>query len=247
MAQGWSRPLKPVAGSIPPAVPTPKTGTVPPKTKWRFSLRFWRQVNYFGIDQCDKSWFVSLLERLVDLSSSDIEDLTTGRSASGIRFHPIDWEKKNIPIARKDIDWLGNYASEDFDFVQFHISKALGRVVGFFDEEKVFNVVLLDPFHNIQPSGTFNYRVRATHVSQCQLTKLTVTMQNLILDLPNLNDSQRKEMLSELTALSKTHYDATVHLSISNEHLEKAYHFASVGMIKDLGELLELTIDELAK
>lgn len=247
MAQGWSRQLRPIAGNIPAAIPAPKTGAIPPKTKWRFSLRYWRQVDHFGIDQCEKSWFVSLLDRLVELSKSDIDDLTTGRGATGIRFHTIDWDAKNIPIARKDIDWLGDYSSEDFDLVQFHISKALGRVVGFFDEERVFNVVLLDPLHNLQPSGTYNYRVRASYISQCQLTKLTVTMQNMILDRPDLDDTQRNDMLSELAVLSRTHYDATVHLSISDEHLQKAYHYASVGMIKNLGELLELTIDELAK
>jgi uncharacterized phage-associated protein len=36
-----------------------------------------------------------------------------------------------------------------------------------------------------------------------------------------------------------------VHLSISDAHLEKAYGFARSGVIEDLGELLQLTIDEL--
>jgi hypothetical protein len=247
MPQDWKhQPIRPVAGNIPPPVPRPKTGTVPPKTKWRFSLRFWRQVRYFGVDQCEKSWFVSLLERLSELSNSDIDDLTVGAGAFAIRYHPIDWNAKNIPIARKDLDWLGNYAGEDFDLVQFHLSRAMGRVVGFFDEEKVFNVVLLDPFHNVQPSGDFNYRVRTTYVSQCQLTKLSVTMQNLILSRSYLNDAQRQDMLDELTVLNATHYDATIHLSISDEHLKKAYSFAKMGLITDLGELLQLTIDDLS-
>ncbi len=123
----------------------------------------------------------------------------------------------------------------------------MGRVVGFFDEDRVFNVVLLDPLHNIQPSKTYNYRVRASYIAQCQLTKLTVTMENLIRKRADLEEKQRTEMLAELRAQNMRHYDAAVHLTISDEHLHKAYEYASVGLITDLGELLQLTIDELSK
>ncbi|MGY4567536.1 hypothetical protein [Bradyrhizobium sp. USDA 3256] len=188
-----------------------------------------------------------MLERLSELSKCDIDDLITGANASAIRFHPINWQARNIPIARDDLDWLGNYASADFEMVQFHLSRAMGRVVGFFDEDRVFNVVLLDPLHNIQPSKTYNYRVRASYIAQCQLTKLTVTMENLIRKRADLEEKQRTEMLAELRAQNMRHYDAAVHLTISDEHLHKAYEYASVGLITDLGELLQLTIDELSK
>jgi hypothetical protein len=74
---------------------------------------------------------------------------------------------QNIPIPKEQIDWLGDYASDEYEFVQFHVSKALGRVVGFFDEEQTFQIVLFDPFHNIQPAGDFDYRVRATAIGDC--------------------------------------------------------------------------------
>jgi hypothetical protein len=51
-------------------------------------------------------------------------------------------------------------------------SKSLGRVVGFFDEEQVFQVVLLDPLHNLQPSGAHNYRVDPSSPLSCDYTQL---------------------------------------------------------------------------
>jgi hypothetical protein len=246
MPQDWKqRPIKPLAGNIPSPSPRPKTGAVPAKRKWRFSLRFWKQARYFGVDQCEKSWFISLLERLSNLSAIDIDDLTSGAGAAAIRFHPVDWSAKSIPIARKDIDWLGDYAGEEFDLVQFHLSRAMGRVIGFFDEDLVFNVVLLDPLHNLQPSKDFGYRVRASHIAECQMTRMTVTLQHLILSKTFLSAAQQEEMLAELSAISLNYFDAAVHLSISEEHLKKAYNFARMGLITDLGELLQLTIDDL--
>jgi hypothetical protein len=189
---------------------------------------------------------VSLLNRLSQLSAEDIDNLTTGANAAAIRFHPVNWDSKNIPIAKKDLDWLGDYSSEEFTLVQFHLSKAMGRVVGFFDEDQVFNVVLLDPLHNLQPSKDFGYRVRISHISQCELTKLAVTFQSLILSCKYLTAAQQEEMMAQLSAQSLNYFDAAVHLSISEAHLQKAYAFARVGAIKNLGELLEVTIDGLA-
>ncbi|MBS1206152.1 MAG: hypothetical protein H6R25_3051 [Proteobacteria bacterium] len=40
-----------------------------------------------------------------------------------------------------------------------YCSKSLGRVVGFWDEQQIFNIVLLDPLHNIQATQSHNYRV----------------------------------------------------------------------------------------
>ena len=62
-----------------------------------------------------------------------------------------------------DLDWLPqDYRDQDnYPLCQFHISKAKGRVIGFFDDKRVFNVVLLDPNHNAQPSKDWEYRVRS--------------------------------------------------------------------------------------
>jgi len=49
----------------------------------------------------------------------------------------------------------------DYPIYQFSVSLALGRIAGFWDG-CIFNVVLLDPYHNLQPAKEFNYRVTPT-------------------------------------------------------------------------------------
>ncbi|MGY3578923.1 hypothetical protein [Bradyrhizobium sp. USDA 4504] len=241
-----NRPLRPVPGYVPAKAPRPLAGNIPPKKKWKFSFRYWRQIEYFGIDQCDKSWFASVLTRFTEVSSLHVEDSLAGSYGSSLRCHPIDWHAKNIPISKDDIDWIAEYATEELEFMQFSISTGRGRVVGFFDDEQIFNVVLLDPMHNIQPSKKHNYQVRATYIAQCAITKLSVTFEKVITGCPHLSPEQQSEMLATLKVQNLKYFDAAVHLSISDGHLQKAYEFARLGVITDLGELLEATIDGLA-
>jgi hypothetical protein len=60
----------------------------------------------------------------------------------------------------------------DYPFVQVHISKGVGRIVGFWDENNVFNIVVLDAFHNLQPSSYREYRVVATKELSCDYSLL---------------------------------------------------------------------------
>ena len=60
------------------------------------------------------------------------------------------------------------------------MSKALGRIVGFFDEERTFNIVLLDPLHNIQPSKSHNYKVDTCNPLSCELSSLKYSLTRLI-------------------------------------------------------------------
>jgi hypothetical protein len=246
MPPDWKQSLpKPVAGYIPAQAPRPKTGNIPPKKKWKFSFRYWKQIEYFGVDQCDKSWFVSLLERLTEVSSLEVEDALAGSYGTSLRCHPINWDARNIPISRAEIDWLGEYSSDDFELIQFSISTGRGRIIGFFDADHIFHIVLLDPLHNLQPAKKRNYQVRASYIAQCAITRMSVTFERLILNCPQLSEPQQSDMLKALKAQNLQYFDAAVHLSISDAHLEKAYGFARSGVIEDLGELLQLTIDEL--
>src|SRR5262249_19783470 len=100
MPAGFSKhPPNPIPGYVPAKAPRPLPGNVPPKKKWRFSFRYWRQTEYFGIDQCDKSWFASVLTRFAEVSSLDVEDALAGSYGSSLRCHPINWNAKNIPIS----------------------------------------------------------------------------------------------------------------------------------------------------
>lgn len=238
-------PLKPLPGYVPAKAPRPLPGNIPLKKKWKFSFRYWRQVEYFGIDQCDKSWFASVLTRFAEVSSLHVEDALSGSYGASLRCHPIDWNAKNIPISREDIDWISDQATEELEFLQFSISTGRGRIVGFFDGEQTFNIVLLDPMHNMQPSAKHNYQVRATYISQCAITKLSVTFEKAITSCEHLSAGQQGDLLAILRAQNMKYFDAAVQLSISDGHLQKAYEFARLGLITDLGELLEATIDGL--
>jgi hypothetical protein len=56
--------------------------------------------------------------------------------------------------------------------VQSMVSQSLGRIVGFWDENDVFNVVLLDPLHNIWPTMATGYKVNRCSPLGCELTAI---------------------------------------------------------------------------
>ncbi len=156
----------------------------PPRDKkWTFSFRFWKQIQYFGLDSVEPKWFVSLLEKLKNLSESDIEKFLGDRQAkNNYRYHQIDWNQRNIPVKRDELDWLDkDYLKNQVDFplMQFQLSRALGRVVGFWNENNTFNIVLLDPLHNLQPSKDFNYRVDPCNPLSCEYTSLLMDVERI--------------------------------------------------------------------
>ncbi|WP_291362915.1 hypothetical protein [Acetobacter sp. UBA5411] len=159
---------------IPKPLIDSKTKPLPPvkvaleERFWAFSLRYFKQIKHFGISQEEKSWFASLLTCLSKLSSEKVEDLINEREKKDAwRFHPINWGAKNIPISLQKLDWVPpEYINnqDEYKIFQFQISTGKGRVVGFFDENWIFNIILLDPKHNIQPSGRFGYAINKTHI-----------------------------------------------------------------------------------
>lgn len=150
--------------------------STPGDNRWSFSFRFWNQIEYFGLNKSQPKWFVSLLEKLKELSDKQIDKfLADGTERDAWRYHPIDWNQKNIPIQQKDLEWIDSAYKDnpiDYPLLQFQVSQALGRVVGFWDENNIFNIVLLDPHHNIQPSKPHNYRVDACSPLSCEYTSL---------------------------------------------------------------------------
>lgn len=156
-----SRNLTPVLSGQPTAK-APEAKGVDEK-KWAFSFRFWKQITYFGLDRTDSAWFVSLIDKLSELSKESIDGFKKDSALRDQwRFHDINWKQKKIPVQRADLNWIdSDYLdnNEEFPLQQFQISQSLGRVIGFFDEAQTFNIVLLDPLHNIQPSKSYSYRV----------------------------------------------------------------------------------------
>ncbi|MEI7924489.1 MAG: hypothetical protein WCJ40_21485 [Planctomycetota bacterium] len=154
-----------LGGLIPPQAQRPVALAPQSEKRWVFSFRFWKQIKNFGLEQSDSKWFIALLEKLADLSKLKQEQfLKDGVDRDNWRFHKIHWQQKNIPVQRKDLDWIpGTYLDNEteYELFQFQITQSLGRVIGFFDENQEFNIVLLDPLHNMQPSKSFDYKVHS--------------------------------------------------------------------------------------
>lgn len=169
--------MKPVLGILPVPVDRPKAGRVPEKKLWSFSLRFWRQAELFGVGDQTGSWFISLCERLADLCKLNLDEFFKDQELrQNFRFHEINWDGTNVPVKRADFDWVKrDYLDneDEFPFYQFHVSKALGRVVGFFDETQVFNLLIFDPNHNIQPSKYNDYKIRPTRIGCCHYSTVS--------------------------------------------------------------------------
>ncbi|OAV75258.1 hypothetical protein Barb7_01130 [Bacteroidales bacterium Barb7] len=115
--------------------------------KWVFSFLYFRQIELFGVDECNPEWFVSVFERLKDLSNKTQNFAANTMDKQNYRFHPIDWDKKNVPIKRRDLSWIPKeYLDNESEFPlwQFSISKGKGRIVGFLNEDStVFYIVFL--------------------------------------------------------------------------------------------------------
>mgnify|MGYP001810801543 CR=1 FL=1 len=127
-----------------------------------YSFRVWRERPYFEIGDCTSVWFNALLSRLHDFSNIKINKfLENPDFKRRERFHEINWDAKKIPVAKDDFrdinEWYEN--QEEFPFYQFQLSKANGRVIGYFDVDYTFNIVALDPNHNFQPSSKVGYHV----------------------------------------------------------------------------------------
>ena len=195
---------RPVLADTPAAARRPVPETVPDRRRWSFSFRYWQQPPDFGLGDQQGRWFVSLFNRLGEMSRSRVADVMGDPAVMDtLRIHDIDWAAKNIPIERGDIDWVdpvywGN--PDEFPLIQFHISRALGRVAGFIDENGVFNVVLLDPMHNLQPSAFNGHRIRATTFGTCALTSLTASVEQVVLTHDELSADGRKRILDVVRA-----------------------------------------------
>jgi hypothetical protein len=164
------------AGDIPSRPAKPEAGDIPQGKCFSFSFRFWEQPEAFGIGGVDVGWHVSLLERLKQLSRERVHRFIADTVfQSEMRYHEVDWDAKNAPLSRSDLKWVPRKYLENLDeypIFQLHLSKATGRLVGFWDEEWCFNIVLLDPLHNLNPHSMVNYKVRPTIAGSCEFSSL---------------------------------------------------------------------------
>lgn len=227
----------------------------PDDKRWVFSFRHFRQIEFFGFaggkGHVPATWFVSLIARLQALCNTSIDSAFTDKAwADSLRFHPIVWTQKNIPIKRTDLKWIDEIYlnnEEDYPLRQFSISTALGRVVGFFDEDTVFQVVLLDPFHNIQPSKSHDYVVNPCNPLDCELTALRASIEH-VLDRANDCECQVASMVRQ-NLEQKTRQDLPPILLVpAPENLiEDARAAVQMDLVKDYAELLSAGIEQVSR
>jgi len=230
----------------------PKTGTISPSRKpviidntkdklnWSFSFKYFKQIKHFGLGETSTKWFVSLLEKLSDLSKEKIDDFfKVHQTKEANRYHKIDWGATNIPITRNNLHWIDKNIienEEDYPFFQFQISKGLGRIVGFWEENyRFFNIVLLDSKHNLQPSKNYNFKIDETTIEHCELTTLLLAIDKLK-GLKCLHDGCKfKEELCNLPL--KVDRGKLVCFLLEEEYYQEFIDKTKAKSIKDLIEL----------
>ena len=200
-----------------------------------FSFSFFNaDFDYFQLGGENSTWFKSFLKALQDISKNITkDDLHTNISLKRkYRFHKINWEQKGLRIAKKDLDWVDPVFldnDKEFEFVQLSISTGNGRIIGFFETCNKFQIVLLDPKHNMQPSKKSNYSMTKTQNCKTEIENKTyclgkieelVHSQTLKTECSSCDLSARLNKILKTQALSEN--EIHIHL-IYDEIYQDAY------------------------
>ncbi len=204
--------------------PPNPTGIQAPK-KWTFSFQYWRQIEFFGFNRTTSEWFVSLLEKLRILSEEEYDKfICDSRKVDVWRYHHIDWGHKNTPYQLKDLTWIPSWYrnnEEEFELVQFQVSRALGRVIGFWDRDYIFNIVLLDPFHNMQPDKGHNYRVDPCNPLGSEYTNLLHGLDAILEEKCEKNSCEFAEHIRSIPTNRDALFDSNVLMvKLTDEDIE---------------------------
>lgn len=217
----------------------PKDNSQMTKIYWSFGFKFYKQIDLFGFSNIQLEWFTSVFDRLRDTSKMEYKGMTDVLE-DGYRYHIISWDAKNCPLVRNEFDWIdSDYLNNEIEYplCQFHISKGKGRIIGFWDENNIFQIVLLDPLHNLQPSKKVNYELRDTFPVKSEFDSLQLDLKN-ILDKPcNHNDCTTYK---QLQSLPTGFNDSNIILA----HLDDSFfdEYAEILQTKTISQILEAGI-----
>lgn len=145
----------------------PNSDGLQPTPKLSFGFKFFQEIEGFGLQPKGKKisnkWMLSFIDKLRSLGQFSKDDFDSNVAlAQAHRHHKINWNAPNIPVSRESFSQLPQeyQSDEEFPFWQFQLSAGTGRFFGFYDENEVFQIVGVDPLHNLQPAGgRFKYRV----------------------------------------------------------------------------------------
>ncbi len=230
-----------------------RAGKEPKDLLWSFSFRYWTQLKYLGLtgQGIDLPWIVSVLERLKQLSADYVEAVLKSYSMKGqLRFHPINWQAKNIPIGPRDIPGLPEQYVENPEFAlqQFQVSTGKGRIIGFFDENWIFNIVLLDPLHNLQPSKDFDYSVNPCSPLSSEITSLREGIKERIAQC-QVDGCHAAKQVSDLARGYDQHTEQFEILMVKVEdqtQLQWAKNLVDQGKARSLAEIFEMGLLAIA-
>ncbi|ABQ03956.1 hypothetical protein [Flavobacterium johnsoniae] len=217
----------------------PKDNSSVSKLYWSFGFKFYKQIDKFGFSNIRMEWFSSVLERLRQTSKMEY----TGMSEvleGGYRYHIINWESKKCPLTRTEFDWIDPVYLKneiEYPFCQFHISKATGRIIGFWDENNVFQIILLDPLHNLQPSAKVQYEIRDTFPVMSEYDSLWLDLHNIMDKSCNHDDCSTLKQLRDLpTGITNS--------NIIMAHLDDSYfeEYSKISKGKTIRQILEAGI-----
>ena len=217
----------------------------PERWRWSFSFKYWIQIDHFGLAGIEGKWFASLLQRFQQLSGQEIDRVLKDYGAADrYRFHKINWSAKRIPISKTDLSHVPSHYldSADYEFLQFQVSTSLGRVVGFFDEAWIFNIVLLDSLHNLQPSKDFDYRVTPSSPLSCEISAVRESIRGG-LSKCSLAQCAAKPHLEQLASEADVYFEPfhVVLIKLGDSHqLETARAWVDSGKVNSLSEIFEL-------
>lgn len=137
-----------------------------------FSFRYFKQIENFGISGKDCTWTTGLLEQLKVLSEKNADELLKdAQQKKALRIHQLELGPGKSALTNNDFSHIPEKYrpdnNEDREILQFQISRANGRVIGFFGaDHAVFYIVFLDPNHNAQLSSYSDYKIR--EISPCE-------------------------------------------------------------------------------
>lgn len=154
------------------------------KKRISFSFSFFKQIENFGIAGKDSAWFTGLTDQLKILSEKEFDDLVCNPSAKQyFRLHPLEFGAGVSALTADDFSFIPDSfrpKGKDSGYWQFQISKANGRVIGFFNEDHtIFYIVFLDPNHNAQLSNYSDYKVRPIEPQVSEIDDLYIKISRL--------------------------------------------------------------------
>lgn len=166
-----------------------------------FSFRFFKQIQNFGIHKQESKWFSGLFERLKSISDKEFDDLVSNPSIKkNLKLHPLNLNSGTSALSKDDFSFIPEEflpKSEDCEYWQFQVTKANGRIIGFFNNNHtVFYIVFLDPCHNAQLSNYNDYKVRIIEPGISEIDDLRARISKLI-DLNKVLEQSCEALLYE--------------------------------------------------